>query len=123
MIQDANQCRATQKVIGIANNQGMHCAQGARILFEGVSIVARVTGNCEAICIKGTGNEIIVEGNALAIAVRGKSNQVRAMRVDAVSLRGLNNSVWYRDILGGQGPLKSQPQVMSKGMDNSITLQ
>ena len=123
MIGDPEQCRATQTVAGVANGQSLHCEPGARILIEGVSIITRVSGNCAAICIDGTNNVITVEGDALAVAVSGTTNQVRAARVDAVSLSGMNNSVWYQASLGGQGPKKDQPKVATSGVRNSVARQ
>lgn len=123
MISEPDQCHATQTVEGVANGQSLHCEPGARILIEGVSIITRVSGNCAAICIDGTDNVITVEGDALAVAVSGTTNQVRAARVDAVSLSGMNNSVSYHTSLGGQGPKKDQPKVATDGMHNSVARQ
>ena len=123
MIRDPDQCRATQTVSGVANGQSLHCEPGARILIEGASITTRVSGNCAAICVDGTNNVITVEGDALAVAVSGTTNQVRAARVDAVSLSGMNNSVGYRTSLGGQGPKKDQPKVATDGIRNSVARQ
>ncbi len=120
MILDPKQCRATQAVKGISNGQTLHCEPGARLLIEGISNTARVTGNCAAICIRGTDNVITIDGDALAVAVRGSTNEIRAMRVDAVSLRGMNNSVWYQTSLGGIGPNKDQPKAAIRGIHNSI---
>ena len=123
MIRDPEQCHATQTVEGVANGQNLHCEPGARILIEGVSIITRVSGNCAAICVDGTNNVITIEGDALAVAVSGTTNQVRAARVDAVSMGGTNNSVWYKTSLGGQGPKKDQPKVATDGIRNSVARQ
>lgn len=123
MIRDPEQCGATQTVEGAANGQSLHCEPGERILIEGVAINTRVSGNCAAICINGTDNVITVDGDALAVAVSGTTNQVRAARVDAVSLDGMNNSVRYKTSLGGQGPKKDQPKVATDGIGNSISRQ
>ena len=123
MIRDPEQCGATQTVEGVANGQSLHCEPGERILIEGVSINTRVSGNCAAICISGTDNVITIEGDALAVAVSGTTNQVRAARVDAVSLDGMNNSVRYKTSLGGQGPKKDQPKVAIDGIGNSVSRQ
>ncbi len=123
MIRDPDQCNATQTVEGIENGQTLHCEPGARILIEGVSINTRVSGNCAAICISGTNNVISIDGDALAIAISGTTNQVRAARVDAVSLDGMNNTVVYKTSLGGQGPKKDQPKVATDGIRNSVSRQ
>ena len=123
MIHNPDQCQATQTVEGVANGQSLHCEPGARILIEGVSINTRVSGNCAAICIDGTNNVITIAGDALAVAVSGTSNQVRAARIDAVSVEGTNNSVRYRTSLGGQGPKKDQPKVATDGIGNSVARQ
>lgn len=123
LVRDPEQCNPTQSVQGVANGQTLQCETGERLFIEGYTINARVTGDCAAVCVSGTNNVITVDGDALAVAISGTSNQVRAKRVDAVSVDGISNTVRYQSSLGGAGPKKDQPKVASEGVSNSVSRQ
>lgn len=119
LLVDPEQCNPTQTLQGAANGHVLHCEVGDRILIEGVAISTKIRGDCEVLCLSGSQNAITVEGDARVIAIRGSGNQVRAMRVDAVSLQGINNTVHFYRSYGGEGPKKDQPKLASKGLGNS----
>lgn len=120
LLADSEQCDPTQTVQGVANGQSLQCDAGERLLIEGFGISTNVSGDCAAICVNGTKNVITVDGDALAVAISGTGNQIRAKRVDAVSVEGMNNSIRYQSSMGGEGPKKDQPKVAREGVGNSV---
>lgn len=116
-----DQCNATQTIQGAAIDQTVKCSSGERLLIEGHDTITRVIGNCVAVCISGDKNVISVEGDALAVAISGSDNQLRANRVDSVSVEGRQNAIRFQSSLGGEGPNNDQPKLASAGAGNSVS--
>jgi Protein of unknown function (DUF3060) len=115
-ISSVENCAATRTIEGVSNGQSIACSAGERILISGVSITTQVSGNCAAVCIDGASNTVTVAGDALSVFVEGTSNNVRAERIDAITVSGMSNQVSWRSSAYPKGP-----KISSEGLANSLS--
>lgn len=109
-------CAATRTIKGVSNGQAIACSAGERILISGVSITTQVSGNCAVVCVDGASNTVTVAGDALSVFVEGTSNNVRAERMDAITVSGMSNIVSWRSSGYPKGP-----KISNDGLANSLS--
>ncbi len=109
-------CAATRTIEGVSNGQSIACSAGERIMISGVSITTQVSGNCAAVCVDGTSNTVTIAGDALSVFVEGTSNNVRAERMDAITVSGMSNIVSWRSSGYPKGP-----KISNDGLANSLS--
>jgi hypothetical protein len=115
-ISSVENCAATRTIEGVSNGQSIACSAGERILISGVSITTQVSGNCAAVCVDGASNTVTVTGDALSVFIAGTSNNVRAERMDAITVNGMSNIVSWRSSAYPNGPKTS-----TDGLANSLS--